>query len=83
MQPQQVIEKYRKHAPFTWKLLYTFAAIPNKARKQTAKKRAAGGTVDGDDNWDDDPNLGDDEPMKTWDTLQIPEGFTRNPMLVC
>jgi len=61
LQPQQVIEKYREHAPFMWKLLYTFAAIPNKARKQMAKKRAA---------------------MKTWDTLQIPEGFTRNPMLV-
>jgi len=83
LQPQQVTEKYREHAPFTWKLLYTFTAIPNKARKQMAKQRAAGGTVDGDDDWDDDPNLGDDELMKTWDTLQIPEGFTRNLMLVC
>ena len=62
-----------------WKLLYTFTAIPNKAQKQMAKKRAAGGTID---DWDDDPNLGDDELMKTWDTLQIPEGFTCNPMLV-
>ena len=77
LQPQQVIEKYRKHAPFMWKLLYTFAAILNKAQKQMAKKRAAGGTtMDGDDDWDDDPNLGDDKPMKAWGTLQIPEGFT-------
>jgi len=82
LQPQQVIEKYRKHAPFTWKLLYTFAAIPNKARKQMAKEQAAGSTMGSNDDWDDDPNLGDDEPMKTWDTLQTPEGFTRNPMLV-
>ena len=31
LQPQQVIEKYCEHAPFMWKLLYTFAAILNKA----------------------------------------------------
>ena len=38
LQPQQVIEKYCEHTPFTWKLLYTFTAIPNKAQKQMAKK---------------------------------------------
>ena len=81
LQPQHVIEKYHEHTPFMWKLLYTFAAIPNKAQKQMAKKRAACGTVDGDYDWDDDPNLGD-KPMKTWDTLQIPEGFTWNMTLV-
>jgi hypothetical protein len=84
LQPHRVMDKYREHAPFTWKLLHTFAAMPNKFRKQKEKKKSAN-TSEGDsedDDWEDDPNLADDEPMKTWNPLQTPEGFTRNPMLV-
>ena len=82
LRPQQVIEKYQELAPFTWALLHTFAATPNKFRKQRAQNMA--NNLDGDDeDWEDDPNLADDEPMKTWSTTQTPEGFTRNPVLVC
>jgi hypothetical protein len=81
LQPQQVLEKYHEHAPFTWELLHTFAATPNKFRRQKAQN-VAGGLDDGDDDWEDDPNLADDEPMKMWNTMQTPEGFTRNPVLV-
>jgi len=30
------MDKYRKNAPFTWDLLYTFATSPNKWRKEKA-----------------------------------------------
>jgi hypothetical protein len=35
-----------------------------------------------DDDWEDDPNLADDEPIKMWNTMQTPKGFTRNPVSV-
>jgi hypothetical protein len=41
LQPQQIMEKYCEHAPFTWELLHTFAATPNKSRKQREKKKPA------------------------------------------
>jgi len=81
LQPQKIMDKYQKHAPFTWDVLYTFAASPNKWRKEKAKKNTADDEDDGED-WEDDPNLPDDEPEKTWDVPQIPEGFSRNPVLV-
>ncbi|KAF8816644.1 hypothetical protein BYT27DRAFT_6382273 [Phlegmacium glaucopus] len=85
LQPQRVMEKYHEHAPFTWKLLHTFAATPNEFRKQRARNMPANsheGDEKIDDDWEDDPNLADDEPMKTWNTMQTPKGFTRNPVLV-
>jgi hypothetical protein len=81
LQPQKIMDKYQEHAPFTWDLLYTFAASPNKWRKEKAKKKTAGDQDDEED-WEDDPNLPDDEPEKTWHVPQIPEGFSRNPVLV-
>ena len=81
LQPHQIMDKYHEHAPFTWNLLHTFAAMPNKFRKQR-EKRLADSSEGEDDDWEDDPNLADDEPMKTWNPLQMPEGFTRNSTLV-
>ena len=60
--------------------------MPNKFQKQRENKRLANSSEgeDSDDDWEDDPKLADDEPMKTWNAaaLQTPEGFTQNPMLV-
>ena len=83
LQPQQIIDKYRELAPFTWDLLHTFAATPNKFRRRKAQNMS-NSPDDGDDDWEDDPNLADDEPMnlKMWNTTQTPEGFARNPVLV-
>jgi hypothetical protein len=38
LQLHAVMDKYRKHAPFTWKLLHIFSAMPNKFQKQRKKK---------------------------------------------
>jgi len=81
MQPQRIMEKYQKHAPFTWSILYKFAASPNKWRKETVKGSASGEDAD-DQDWEDDPNLDDDKPEKTWRVPSMPEGFSRNPVLV-
>ena len=58
--------------------------MPNKFQKQKENKRVANSSEGEDDDWEDDPNLADDKPMKTWNAtaLQMPEGFTWNPMLV-
>ena len=66
LQPHQLMDKYCEHAPFTWKLLHTFAAMPNKFQKQRENKRLANSSEgeDSDDDWEDDPKLADDEPMK-------------------
>lgn len=79
LEPQKIMDKYREHAPFTWDLLYAFAASPNKWRKEKAKKAIASSE---EDDWEDDPNLPDDEPEKTWNVPHTPEGFSRNPVLV-
>jgi hypothetical protein len=85
LQPQRIMEKYQELAPFTWEILHTFAATPNKSRRQRAQNTGMPANSDegDDDDWDDDPNLAsaDDEPMKMWDAMQTPEGFARNPVL--
>lgn len=81
LQPQRIMDKYCEHAPFTWNILYAFAASPNKFRKQKSRKVAAS-EAEGNEDWEDDPNLADDEPEKTWSVPQTPEGFARNPVLV-
>ena len=53
------MDKYCEHAPFTWKLLHTFAATPNKFRKQKEKKKSTNTSEGEDDDWEDDPNLAD------------------------
>ena len=84
LKPQRVMDKYCDHAPFTWELLHTFAATPNKSRRQRAPANSSreGEESEDHDDWEDDPNLPDDEPMKMWNTMQTLEGFTRNPLLV-
>jgi hypothetical protein len=86
LQPQRIMDKYREHAPFTWYLLYTFAASPNKWRKEKSKKMA-GHNIDDEEDWEDGPNLPDNEPEKIWtqppeSVPQTPEGYSRNPVLV-
>jgi len=79
LDPQKIMDKYHEHAPFTWDLLYAFATSPNKWRKEKAKKATASNE---EDDWEDDPNLPDDEPEKTWNVPHTPEGFSWNPVLV-
>jgi hypothetical protein len=85
LRPETILAKYQELAPFTWQLLHTIAASPNKYRKRKGKGNER--TTDGqheDDDWDDDPNFADDEPEKTWsESPPTPEGFQRNPDLVC
>jgi len=54
LQPQRVMDKYREHAPFTWELLETFAATPNKFRRQRERDTPANSRGDEDDDWEDD-----------------------------
>ena len=81
LRPETILEKYQELAPFTWQLLYTISASPNKYRKRKEKgnERTTEGQVE-DDDWDDDPNFVDDEPEKMWsESPPTPEGFQRNP----
>ena len=82
LQPEMILAKYRELAPFTWYLLHTISASPNKYRKRRGKGTEK--TTEGqDDDWDDDPNFADDEPEKIWsESPSTPEGFRRNPDLV-
>ena len=85
LRPETILAKYQELAPFTWQLLHTITASPNKYRKRKGKSDDT--TTEGqhdDDDWDDDPNFADDEPEKTWsESLPTPEGFQRNPDIVC
>ena len=85
LQPETILAKYHELAPFTWQLLHTISASPNKYRKRKGKgnERTNEERLD-DDDWDDDPNSADDEPEKMWSgSPSTPEGFQRNPDLVC
>jgi hypothetical protein len=83
LRPETILTKYHELAPFTWQLFHTISASPNKYRKR--KGKGIERTTEGqDDDWDDDPNFADDEPEKTWsESPPTPEGFQRNPDLVC
>jgi hypothetical protein len=88
LQPGTIIATYQELAPFTWQLLHTISASPNKYRKRKGKsnERATEGQPGQDeleDDWDDDPNFADDEPEKLWsESPPTPEGFQRNPDFV-
>ena len=85
LRPETILAKYQELAPFTWELLHTFTASPNKYRKRKGRgnERSSEGPHD-DDDWDDDPNFAEDEPEKTWsESPPTPEGFQRNPNIVC
>jgi hypothetical protein len=81
LQPQKIIEKYQEAAPFTWAVLETFAASPNKWRGRAATKETAPVEEERSD-WDDDPNIDDEEaPDSRWENVRL-KGFARNPTFV-
>jgi hypothetical protein len=81
LQPGVILDKYRQLAPFTWNLLETISASPNRHRKYNAKTNDFEEGDEEKDDWDDDPNCDDEEPERKWD-LKTPQGFSRNPVLV-
>ena len=83
LQPQKIVEKYQKLAPFTWAVLEKFSASPNKWRRRASTKESAPIGEDGGSDWDDDdPNVDDEEtPNSRWKNVKL-EGFTRNPTFV-
>ena len=80
LQPDVIVDKYHQLAPFTWNLLETISALPNRHCKYNAKINEFEDDEVGGDDWDDDPNC-DEEPEGKWD-LKTPHGFSRNPVLV-
>jgi hypothetical protein len=80
LQPKVILDKYHQLAPFTWNLLETISASPNKHRKYNTKTNDFEDDEEEKD-WDDDPNCDDEGPERKWD-LKTPQGFSRNPVLV-
>jgi hypothetical protein len=82
LQPQKIIEKYQELAPFMWAVLEKFAASPNKWRRRAGNKETAPVGEDEGSDWDDDPNVDDEEtPDSRWKNVKL-EGFARNPTFV-
>jgi len=82
LQPQKIIEKYQELAPFTWAVLEKFAASPNKWRRRAAGKETATVEEEEGSDWDDDPNVDDEEAADSrWENRTL-EGFARNPIFV-
>ena len=82
LQPKVILDKYSQLAPFTWNLLETISASPNKHRKYNTATNEFEDDIEEKDDWDDDPNHDDEEPERKWD-LKTLQGFSRNPVLVC
>lgn len=90
LQPEILVQNFRDAAPFMFGLMHTFAASPNKYRKQkasTREKTAANTEEDEEDDWNDDPNIEDnsgngegEEPGQDW--WKDYDGFSRNPIFV-
>jgi hypothetical protein len=60
LQPKVILDKYHQLAPFTWNLLETISASPNRHRKYNVKTNKFEDDEeqkeDSDSDWDDDPN---------------------------
>jgi len=82
LEPKTIIEKYHLLAPFTWNLLETISASPNKHCKYNIKTDKFEDDHEERDDWDDDPNANNEEPERKWDDLKMQQGFSRNPVLV-
>ncbi|KAJ7190204.1 hypothetical protein GGX14DRAFT_580009 [Mycena pura] len=92
LHPTKLVEIIKELAPFTWGILHTFSASPNKARKQrkTDEDVPMPSSAGVEEDWADDPN--DDEnveegeanpssiPKRQW-SKEYP-GFSRNPVFV-
>ena len=81
LQPEAIANKYRLLAPFTWNLLETISASPNKYRKYNLKTTFFENDHEKNDDWNDDPNADDEDPERKWNDFTS-EGFSRNPVLV-
>ncbi|KAJ3515060.1 hypothetical protein NLJ89_g1998 [Agrocybe chaxingu] len=77
LKPNTIKEIYQDRAPFVWDLLVHFTSLENKYRRRLAKK---GDQKEEEEDWDDDPNLAEDEPESKWRLPPNPEGFLRDPM---
>lgn len=92
LHPTKLVEIIKELAPFTWGILHTFSASPNKARKQrkTDEDVPMPPSAGVEEDWADDPN--DDEnveegeanpssiPKRQW-SKEYPR-FSRNPVFV-
>ncbi|KAF6754008.1 hypothetical protein DFP72DRAFT_813583 [Ephemerocybe angulata] len=86
--PDMLLEVYRNHAPFTWKVLETISASPNLYRKRKSAQPlgSEGGTeVEGleDGEVDDGEDLEENpmEPARSEPVVDsVPDGFSRNPV---
>jgi hypothetical protein len=94
LHPTKLIEIIKGLAPFTWGILHTFCASPNRARKQ--RKMEEDGPMSSEESrdeedWEDDPNddpnleEGESDPAGTSQSHWSHEypGFSRNPVFVC
>ena len=80
LQPQKIVKWYQELASFTWTVLEKFASSPYKwCWRAAAKETAPVGEDEGSD-WDENPNIDDEEtPDSRWKNVKL-EGFARNPM---
>ena len=88
LSPGSLIRIIKGHAPFTWKLLWTFAASPNRYRKrmmamdETVNSETDPNEDENEIDIEDDPNI-DDEVDVDADLLpDSMKGFSRNPVFV-
>ncbi|KAG6874447.1 hypothetical protein C0992_007674 [Termitomyces sp. T32_za158] len=89
LKPEKLLEKYMESAPFTFSLLQTFSASPNRYRKIKAQTFQAQGqeTMDlEEDEMEDDPNLdynagGEERTHAEYNEWRKTlKGFNRNPV---
>ena len=78
LQLKVILDKYHQLAPFTWNLLETISASPNRHCKYNSKTNEFEDEEEDGDDWDDDPNCDDEEPERKWD-LKTPQGFFTQP----
>jgi hypothetical protein len=92
LNPTRLVETIKGLAPFTWGILDTFCASPNRSRTQRKANTddPMPETNPAEPDWDDDPNdvdvdSGDADPdaapQRSW-SKDYP-GFSRNPVFVC
>ena len=74
LQPKVILDKYHQLAPFTWNLLETISASPNRHCKYNSKMNEFEDEEEDGDDWDNDPDRDDEEPERKWD-LKTPQGF--------
>ncbi|KAJ6564882.1 hypothetical protein DFH09DRAFT_1315131 [Mycena vulgaris] len=94
LHPTRLIEIVKGLAPFTWGVLHTFCASPNRTRKRQKTDEDApmppSGTETEAEDWADDPNddpdleAGESDPAGSANLRWSEEypGFSRNPVFV-